>query len=281
MALERDPMHMRRLWLYAWVALVVIFLVAPILIVIPMSFSGGEFLEFPPSSWSLRWYNTYIGSLDWREATLVSFRTAILTAAVSTPIGVLAAYGLHSATSARASLVRTAIMTPLILPVILIAIGTFYLYAKLNLLNTTLGLVLAHSVLAVPFVVVTVSARFEQYDFTQELVARSLGASRAGAFFRVTLPQIRAAVVTGALFAFITSFDEAVIALFISGGEQSTLTRRMFVSLRDQIDPTIAAISSILIVLSVVVLTAAQFAARAPGSRAGRTGESDKQVGGK
>ncbi len=143
-------------------------------------------------------------------------------------------------------------------PVILIAIGVFFLYAKLGLNNTIPGLVMAHSMLALPFVLITVSAGLKTYDMNQEMVARSLGASRLKAFLTVTLPQIRFSIISGALLAFITSLDEVVVALFISGGENATLTRRMFNALRDEIDPTIAAISTILIAVSVLALVLAQ-----------------------
>ena len=149
---------------------------------------------------------------------------------------------------------RMALIIPLIIPIIILAIGAFYLYVKLGLVNTTIGLVLAHSVLAMPFVLVTAGAAFKQFDMSQEMVARRLGAARLRAFLTVTLPQIRNSVVAGALFAFIVSFDEVVIALFISSGPKSTITRRMFTSLRDQIDPTIAAVSTMLIVASVILL---------------------------
>ncbi len=147
---------------------------------------------------------------------------------------------------------------PLMVPVILVAIGVFYLYARLGLNYTITGLVLAHTVLAIPFVVVTVTSGLKTYDMNQEMVARSLGASRPRAFMMITLPQIRFSVITGALFAFITSLDEIIIAMFISGGENATLPRRMFNALRDQIDPTIAAISTCLIAVSILALVLVQ-----------------------
>jgi putative spermidine/putrescine transport system permease protein len=155
---------------------------------------------------------------------------------------------------------------PLIVPVILIGIGAFFLYARLGINNTITGLVLAHTVLAIPLVAITVLSGLKTYDMNQELVARSLGASRLRAFLAITMPQIRFSIVSGALFAFITSFDEAVVSFFISGGETSTLTRRMFSALRDQIDPTIAAISTCLIILSAALIALAQSLGR---SRAG------------
>ena len=147
---------------------------------------------------------------------------------------------------------------PLMVPIIMIAVGVFFLYAKLGMINTIIGLVFAHTMLAIPLVVIVVTAGLKSYDMNQELVARSLGASRARAFITITLPQIRFSVITGALLAFLTSLDEVIIALFISGGPNATITRRMFNALRDQIDPTIASISTCLIVVSVLLLATAQ-----------------------
>ena len=246
--------HARRLWLYLLCALICIFLMAPSLIVIPMSFSGTKFLRFPPESWSLQWYAAYFGSIEWREATAISFKAAVLTTLLATPAGTMAAYGIHVSRTRFAALLQVVMTMPLMIPVILIGIGVFFLYARIGLNNTLTGLVLAHTILAIPFVVVTVSAGLKSFDMNQEMVARSLGASRARAFFTVTLPQIRFSVLSGALFAFITSLDEVVIAIFVARGDSSTLTRRMFAFLRDQVDPTIAAISSLLIGVSVVLL---------------------------
>ena len=155
-------------------------------------------------------------------------------------------------------------MLPLIIPGILIAIGIFLLYAQLGLNNTLTGIVLAHSVLAIPLVVIIVASSLKSYDMNQEMVARSLGASRPWAFLTVTLPQIRISVISAALLAFITSLDEVVISLFIAGGDNATLTRRMFNALRDEIDPTIAAISTLLILISILLLGLTQLLQRSP-----------------
>lgn len=261
-ASETQISHARRLWLYALAGLVMAFLVAPTLIVIPMSFSDSQYLEFPPERWSLRWYESYFNSFEWMRATGTSFKAGFLTMLVATPLGTAAAYGLHVSRLRYVGLTFMLLMTPMIVPVILVAIGVFYAYVKLGLVNTLTGLVLAHSILAVPLVVIIVSAALKSYDMNQERVARSLGANRLTAFLLVTLPQIRFAVITSALLAFLTSFDEVIIALFVSGAENATLTRNMFNALRDQIDPTIAAISTIMIVVSSVLLAAAQFLGR-------------------
>jgi putative spermidine/putrescine transport system permease protein len=264
--LEIPISHCSRLWLYLLCGVVMFLLVAPSLIIIPMSFSDSEFLEFPPPAWSLRWYQRFLESVEWRDAAVVSLKAAIATMCLATPLGTAAAYALHAGQFRAANLVQTILAVPLIIPVILIGIGDFFLYAWLGMNNTIFGLVLAHTVLAIPLVSLTVASGLKSYDMNQEMVARSLGASRLKAFLVITVPQIRFSIVSGALFAFITSFDEAVIALFISGGENSTLTRRMFNALRDQVDPTIAAISTFLVCLSILMLLMAQLF----GSRRGR-----------
>ncbi|WP_048646795.1 ABC transporter permease [Nitratireductor soli] len=254
--------HLQRLWLYVLVGLVLAFLIIPCLIVIPMSFSGSQYLEFPPRSWSLQWYQAYLGSPEWRAATFVSFRVALLTTLLATVLGTIAAYGIARVRGLLPAAARGVFMLPMLVPLILVAIGCFFVYARLGLNGTILGLVLAHTVLALPFVVIAVSSGLASYDMNQERVAQSLGASRPWAFLTVTLPQIKLSVMSGALFAFVTSFDEVVVALFISSGENATLTRLMFANIRDQIDPTVAAISSLLIGLSVLLLVGSQLLRR-------------------
>ena len=248
--MESHITNRQRLWLYALTGLVVSFLVLPSLIVIPMSFSGSNSLMFPPKVWSLRWYESYFTSPQWRDATLVSLRVAFLTTLLATPIGTAAAYGLHVGRFAFGTVIYGALIASIMVPVILIAIGAFFLFARLDMVNTTPALVLCDTLLAVPFVLVTVSAGLKGFDMNQEQVARSLGAARLTAFFTVTLPQIRRSVLAGAFLSFIIAFDEVVIATFLSGGEGATLTNLMFLSLRNEIDPTIATISTLMIALT-------------------------------
>ncbi|MGE0719406.1 MAG: ABC transporter permease, partial [Alphaproteobacteria bacterium] len=257
-ATETQVTHGRRLWLYAVAVLVMAFLVLPTLIVIPMSFSGSQYLEFPPREWSLRWYRSYLDSPQWMQATATSLKAAFLTMLVATPLGTAAAYGLFAARVRWGRIVFVLLVTPIIVPVILVGIGVFYAYVKVKLVNTLAGLVAAHAMLAVPIVLLVVTSALRSHDLSQEMVARSLGASRVRAFFLVTLPQIRFAVATGAVLSFLTSFDEVIVALFVSGGDNSTLTRSMFAALRDQIDPTIAAISTIMIAVTSLLLALAQ-----------------------
>jgi putative spermidine/putrescine transport system permease protein len=256
-ATDTQISHGQRLWLYVISVIIMVLLVTPTLIVIPMSFSDSQYLEFPPEVWSTRWYQSYFGSSEWMQATRTSFKVAFLTMLVATPVGVLAAYGLHAS---RIRFVRAAfvlMITPMMVPVVLVAIGAFYAYVQLQILYTVTGLVLAHTVLALPLVVIVTGAALKGYDMSQEEAARGLGAPRWKAFLTITLPQIRFAVVTSALLSFLTSFDEVVVAMFISGGDNPTLTRNMFNALRDQIDPTIAAISTLMIFVTTVMMVLA------------------------
>ncbi|MEM6887365.1 MAG: ABC transporter permease [Pseudomonadota bacterium] len=258
-ATDTQITHGSRVWLYVLAGIIMFLLVIPTFIVIPMSFSDSQYLEFPPSTWSLRWYQEYLGSVKWMRATGTSFKVGILTMLVATPLGTMAAYSLFVSRHRANRAIFLLLITPIIVPVILIAIGTFYAYGRLGLNNTITGLVLAHSALAMPLVIIVVTAGLRTYDLNQEDVARSLGATRTTAFFLITLPQIRFPVITAALLSFLTSFDEVIVAIFVSGGANATLTKHMFAALRDYIDPTIAAISTIMVVLSSALLLLTQF----------------------
>jgi len=249
LASDTQLTHGDRLWLYIVATIIMLLLVIPTFIVMPMSFSDSQYLEFPPEHWSTRWYNVYFESPKWMRATML----------VATPMGVMAAYALFVSGHRAARAMFAFLITPMIVPVILIAIGAFYAYAQVGLNNTITGLVLAHAVLAAPLVMIVITSALRNYDLNQERVARSLGATRLKAFFVITLPQIKFSIVTSALLAFLTSFDEVIIAIFVSGGSNATLTKHMFAALRDFIDPTIAAISTIMIVVSTVLLLASQY----------------------
>jgi putative spermidine/putrescine transport system permease protein len=171
----------------------------------------------------------------------------------------MVAYALFVSGHRAARAIFAFLITPMIVPVILIAIGTFYAYGKVGLNNTIAGLVLSHTVLAAPLVMIVITSALRNYDLDQERVARSLGATRLKAFFVITLPQIKLSIVIVALLPFLSSFDEVIVAIFVSGGSNATLTRHMFAALRDFIDLTIAAISTIMIVISTTLLLATQF----------------------
>lgn len=255
----------RRTWLYALGVLTLIFLILPTLIVIPMSFSPTRTLNFPPQGFSFRWYVSYFEARDWQEATKVSLMVASLTSVLATVLGSLTAYALCCAQVPFSRSIRFITAMPLIVPTILIAIGCFYAFAVLGINKSLTALVVAHTILAIPLVVVTVSAGFQNFDLRQEMVARSLGAPRWKAFITVTLPQIKMSILSAALFAFVVSLDEAVISLFVGGGDVPTLPRRMFTALRDEIEPTIAAVSTLLIAVSVVLVAVTQWLGRTKG----------------
>ena len=254
-----------RLWLYVISSIILFLLIVPSLVVIPMSFSDSQYLEFPPKNLSLRWYENYFfswkvenGFNDWMAATRTSLLVAVLTIFVATPIGTLAAYGLTNSSARIRSILFPIMISPMMVPIILVAIGLFYFYVQFNMVNSISGLVLGHSLVAMPLVLIIVLSALKNYDMNQEKVARSLGASRSRAFIEITLPQIKFSLVSAGLISFLTSFDEIIISLFVAGGDNSTITRSMFLALRDQIDPTIAAISTILIIISSGLLIASQ-----------------------
>jgi putative spermidine/putrescine transport system permease protein len=254
--------HYQRLWLYGLCALIFTFLIVPCVLIVPMSFSASNYLEFPPRAWSLRWYREFFDSAEWMDALWLSLRVAGLTTLIATPIGTAAAYGLSQMPERLTKPLRMSFLLPMIVPNILVAIGIFFVFAKLGLNNTVTGLVLVGIMLALPFVLVTVSSGLQSFDGNLERAARSLGATRLKAFLTVTVPQIKSSIAAGALFAFVAAFDEVVIALYISSGENSTLPRRMFANIRDQVDPLVAAVSSVLVVASIVLLLIVQIAKR-------------------
>ncbi|MBL6608654.1 MAG: ABC transporter permease [Rhodobacteraceae bacterium] len=246
-----------RLWLYIFSFITLFLLIVPSLVVIPMSFSASQYLEFPPREWSLRWYENYFfswkvenGFNDWMAATWTSIKVAVLTIFVAVPIGTMAAYGLVNSSSRTSKILFPIFISPMMVPIILVAIGLFYFFVQFKLVGSVLGLVIGHSLVALPLVLIIVFSALKNYDMNQEKVARSLGAGRFRAFREITLPQIKFSIISASLIAFLTSFDEIIISLFVAGGDNSTITRSMFLALRDQIDPTIAAISTILIIIS-------------------------------
>ncbi len=253
-----------------WLAApVLVFLTLPTLIVIPLSFSASADLRFPPAAWSLDWYATVFASADWRAAATRSLAAALGTLLIATPAGVAATLAVRNAGRGWADAVRVILLMPLFVPGVLVGIGVLFLFAWLGLNNTFAGLVLAHSAVAMPFVVVTVAAGLTRVDHGVEMAAASLGAPPLRVLLTVTLPALRTSVATAALFAFLASFDEISIAFFISSGDHSTLPRRMFSALRDSFDPSIAAISTLLILLTSLIIAASWLLERL-GRRAAR-----------
>lgn len=227
-----------------------VFLLLPTLVVLPLSLSDSATMRLPPDAWSTRWYEAAFASGDWMAALQRSTVTAILTTILAVPIGVAAALSLRASPRPLAGAVRLLLVAPAIIPAVLIGIGAFFLFARIGLNNTLPGLVLAHVALSLPYVLITVEAGLARVDPALEPAARSLGAAPWRAALTVTVPQIRHSILVAGLFAFLTSFDEISVAFFISSGDRSTLPRRMFSALRDSFDPTIAAISMMLIAVT-------------------------------
>lgn len=251
-----------RLVLIGFCALVFLFLIAPLLIVIPISFSSAQYLVFPPPGWSLQWYQSYFGGGNWLGPTALSTEIALVVALLSTVLGVPAAVGLVRGRFPVRGLINALALSPLIVPEIIIAIAIFYAFAGIHLVGNIFGLIIAQTALGVPFVVINVSAALYGVDERLERAAQVLGASPLRAFWEITLPLIRSGVLAGALFAFITSWDDLLVPIFMSGPTTVTLPLRIWQGLREQIDPTVSAVSTILIAVSVALLLAAEFLRR-------------------
>lgn len=235
-----------------------LFLLIPTFFVIPVSFTAGSFMSFPPEGWSLRWYQVYIDSPTWWDATWRSLSVATMTAIVSTILGTAGAIVLSRQKLPGQMGIMTLILAPLILPRIITAVALFYLFARLGLVGTQTGLVLGHTTLAVPSVVITALAVLRGFDLRQEQAAWSLGANKWKAFYFITLPQIRPGLVAAFLFAFVTSFDDLTVALFVSGGSTATLPKQMWNDLLLQVNPTLAAVSTVVLVLATVLIALAE-----------------------
>jgi len=235
-------------------ALVVVFLIVPVLVVVPISFSSSQYLDFPPRGFSLQWYERFLDSVEWTSALWVSVQAGVLATVLACILGTAAALALARSRFPGKALVVGFLVSPMIVPVIVLAIALYGIYAKLKLVGSLTGLVLAHAALGLPYVIVTVSATLQRVDERLEHAALSLGATPWRAFRHVTFPLIRPGVIAGALLAFIASWDDVVIALFISGTRSGTLPKRMWEGLRSEIDPTIAAVSTLLVAVSLAML---------------------------
>jgi len=243
-------------------AIVFVFLMLPLFIILPISFSASPYLEFPPRGFSFQWYQRYFHSSNWIDSTLLSFRVALMTTFFSTVIGTLASIGLTKSKFKGKRLINAIIISPMVVPAIIIAVSFYFLFAKWHLIGTETGLILAHTVMALPFVVVNVTAALKGFDERLEQAAMNLGANRFETFMRITLPLISPGVITGALFAFITSFDEIVIAIFIAGSRAATLPKQMWDGIRMEINPTTAAVSSLLVSVSILLLLSVELLRR-------------------
>jgi putative spermidine/putrescine transport system permease protein len=235
---------------------VLLFLIAPVIIILIVSFSGADYLSFPPPYLSLRWYQRFLGTPSWRQAIVVSTQVAVLTMLFATVLGLLAALALVRGHFRGKGAVYAVLLSPLIVPTIITAIGLYFFFVRLKATGSIVAMALGHTVLALPVVVIIMAAALQGFDIRLEQAALSLGASRLTALRRITLPLILPGLLSAALFAFLTSFDELLIPLFLSGVEVQTLTVRVWNSLVLEVDPTIAAVSSFLIGVTAVVLGA-------------------------
>jgi len=237
-------------------ALVLVFLVAPILTIVPLSFSSGSFLYYPLPGFSLRWYQDFFSSSFWLPALKNSLIVGVSATVIATALGTLAALGIWRARFFGQGLVLAILISPMVVPVVIVAVGAYFAFAPLGLTNGYAGLILAHATLGVPFVVVTVLATLAGFDRTLIRAAESLGSPRMTTFRRVTLPLILPGVASGAVFAFAASFDEVVVALLMAGPGQRTLPRQMFAGSNDSISLTIAAAATMLIAISLLLMIA-------------------------
>ena len=241
------------LWIYC--GIVFTFLMAPIVAIMPLSFNSEPFFTYPMPGFSLRWYEEFFNSPNWRLAAFNSIVVAVASTILATSLGTLAALGLSRSDCPFRRTLTAFLISPIIIPIVVAALGIFYFYSRIGLVASLTGLVIAHAALGAPFVVVTVLATLSGFDMRVMRAAASLGASPTTAFRLVMLPLIAPGAAAGAIFAFVTSFDEVVVALFLSGSEQRTLPRQMWSGLREQISPTITAVSTLLILLAAILMT--------------------------
>jgi putative spermidine/putrescine transport system permease protein len=235
-------------------AAVLLFLVAPILAIVPLSFSSSSMLMFPLPGLSTRWYESVLTSDRWLPSLRNSLFIGTIATTLATVLGTLAALGLNRARLPLKPLILGVLLSPMIVPSVITAVGIYFFFAPLGLTNSFTGLILAHTALASPFVVITVSATLQGFDVNLSRAAASLGAGPIKAFFRVILPMILPGVLSGMVFAFATSFDEVVVALMLAGPDQRTLPREMFIGIREQISPEITAIATVLIIFAAALL---------------------------
>jgi putative spermidine/putrescine transport system permease protein len=230
------------------VGLTFAFLIMPLLVLIPLSFSSGTYLRFPPPGFSLKWYERYFADSGWIDATWRSFEIGAATTLLALAIGLPLAFGLARGRFRGRKLIENGISAPMIVPHIVISIAIYGLYTKLGLIGEWYGVAVAHTILALPFVVIVLLAGLREFDVNLEMAARGLGASPLAAVWTVTLPILAPSVFSAAFLAFITSFDELVVAMFLAGANM-TLPKKMFDTIQADIEPTVAAVSVLQIVL--------------------------------
>lgn len=254
-----------RAWHYGfrvYCGLVFIFLIAPLLVIIPLSFNAEpyftfteEMLRFESDAYSFRWYEDIINNRQWGESAVNSIIVGVFSTIIATSLGTLAALGLSQPHMPLRGPIMGLLISPMIVPLIISAAGMFFFYSKVGLSQTLFGLILAHAALGTPFVVITVTATLSSFDHNLTRAAASLGANPSQSFFKVTMPLVMPGMISGGLFAFITSFDEVVVVFFLAGFEQRTIPRQMWAGIREQISPTILAVATLLVIFSIALLT--------------------------
>ena len=243
-------------WTHWHTGIVLFFLMAPILAIMPLSFNAGSYFSYPMTGFSLRWYEKALLNPDWQLALANSLGIGAVSTLLATVLGTLAALGLSRANFPFRWVIMPLLISPMIIPVVVVAVGFYLVFAPLGLTDSYTGVVLAHAALGTPFVVITVTASLLSFDRNLVRAASGLGATPWTAFRRVTLPLISPAVATGAIFAFATSFDEVIVILFIGGPSQRTVPRQMWSGIRDSIDPSILAVATLLTVFAIALFAA-------------------------
>ena len=257
MALPIYASPVQRVWHYFFIVLctaIFLYLLVPIFVIMPLSFNSVPYFSYPMEGYSLRWYEEFFTSDQWLLGLKNSIIVGVFATLVATTLGTLAALGLNRADFRGKTAMMAILISPIIIPIVITAAGMFYFYASIGLSSTLTGLVLAHAALGVPFVVITVSATLVGFDHNLVRAGASLGANPFRVFFKVTLPMILPGVVSGALFAFITSWDELVVAIFLAGAEEHPLPRRMWSGIRELLSPTITAVATMLILFSILLM---------------------------
>lgn len=245
-----------RLLLGLFCLLIAVWLLAPTLVIIPISFNEKKSLAFPPSGFSWQWYENFFSNPEWSRSFFNSVKVAALVAVLATVLGTLAAFGLDRMKSGASGVLRALLITPMVIPGVVLAIGIYAVYLDTRLVGTVTGFVLAHTMLAVPFVLIAVTASLEVFDKRLETAAASLGASRLTTFRTITLPLIAPGLLSGLLFAFVTSFDEIIVALFITSPYLKTLPVQIYTSITRDADPTVAAVGTILFLATTLLIAA-------------------------
>ena len=238
---------------------VLVFLLLPILVIIPLSFSESSFLVYPIPGWSLKWYQNLFESAEWARAAKNSFIIAPAATMLATALGTLAAVGLARTDFPFKGLLMSLLIAPMVVPIVVVGVSTYLFFAPLGMADSYISLIIVHAALGAPFVLTTVLATLQGFNQNLVRASLSLGENPLRTFFRITLPVIAPGVVSGALFAFATSFDEVVVVLFLAGPEQLTLPRQMFNGIRENISPTIAAVATLLIIFTTSLLLALEW----------------------